>query len=702
MIWSEGAHQGCLRPKPRHARRACCNQNMRFFLPALLTVAALSAQTTLTNADSMPKVPSYGAAAVDRSVNPCDDFYHFACGTWIKNNPIPSDQAAWGSFSELNERNQFVLKDILEKAAAKGGSGTTVEQKIGGFYSSCMDVKAVNEKGFKPIAPEIDKINAIHDLNSLTEEIARLQRMNVDAVFGYGSGQDFKDATLVIATVDQGGLGLPERDYYFKTDKTSVETREKYVAYLEKTFMLLGDAADTAKEKAGTVMKIETALAKDSQDVTSRRDPATQYHLMTRAEMMALAPAFAWNEYLPMVKAEELKFNVVAPEFFKAFGRLLARLSFDDWKVYLTHQLVSANANLLSQQFDDAHFDFYSRTLSGQKEQRPRWKRCVALTDNELGEALGQAYVDRTFGAAGKEHTQQMVREIESSMEQDLKSVTWMSSETKQLAFEKLHAVANKIGYPDNWRDYSRFEVVPGDLVGNATRGREFENDRQMAKIGKPVDKKEWGMSPPTVNAYYDPQMNNINFPAGILQAPFYSASAPDAMNYGAVGAVVGHELTHGFDDQGRQFDAMGNFKDWWKKEDATEYETRAKCIEDEYGNFVADGDVKTNGKLTEGENIADNGGLRLAYMALTRLMAGKKLSDVDGFTPQQQFFLGWADVWCQNMTPQSKRLQAQTNPHALGEFRVNGTVENMPEFAQAFSCKVGQPMAPKKNCRVW
>ncbi len=676
---------------------------MRIFLPALLIGAgAISAQTTPASADSAPKVPTYGAAAVDRSVNPCNDFYHFACGTWIKNNPIPSDQASWGSFSELQERNQYVLKDILEKSAARGPAGTPVEKKIGAFYSSCMDVKAANEKGLKPLAPEMDKINAIHDLNSLSAEIGRLQRMGVDAVFGISPQQDFKDATVVLAAVDQGGLGLPERDYYFKKDKNSTELREKYVLYVQKLFELLGDSPDVAKRRAGTVMKLETALAQDSQDVTSRRDPATQYHLMTRAEMSALAPAFAWNAYLPVVHADQQKFNVVAPDFFRGMGKLLSRLSFDDWKTYLTFHLISTNANILSKPIDEAHFDFYSRTLAGQKEQRPRWKRCVAMTDNELGEALGQAYVDRMFGAEGKDRTLRMVRDIESAMEQDLKSVEWMSPETKKLAYEKLHAVANKIGYPDKWRDYSKFEVLPNDLVGNTIRGREFESDRQMAKVGQPVDKMEWLMSPPTVNAYYDPQMNNINFPAGILQPPFYGPTAPEPMNYGGMGAVVGHELTHGFDDQGRQFDALGNFKDWWKKEDAVEYEGRAKCIEDEYGNFVADGDLKQNGKLTEGENIADNGGLRLAYMALASLMSGRKLADVDGFTPQQQFFLGWADVWCQNSTPEVKRLSAQVDPHSLPEFRVNGTVANMPEFAQAFSCKVGQPMAPKKNCRVW
>lgn len=676
---------------------------MRFLLAVSLSGwLALSAQTAVTNADAGPKVPTYGASAVDRSVNPCEDFYHFACGTWMKNNPIPSDQAAWGSFAELAERNQYILKDVLEKAVARGSAGTPVEQKIGSLYASCMDVKAVNEKGFKPIAPEIDTINAIHDLPSLSQEIARLQRMGVDAVFSIGSQQDYKDATLVIGGLDQGGLGLPERDYYFKTDKTSEELRQKYVAYVQKIFMLLGDAEDSAKDKAATVMKIETALAKASQDVTSRRNPANLNHYMTRADVVALAPAFDWDRYLPIVHADLPKLNVAAPEFFKGLGALLSRLSFDDWKTYLIFHLTSSNARWLADPFADAHFDFFARTLAGQKEERPRWKRCVALTDDLLGEALGQSYVERAFGVEGKARTLKMVQEIEAAMEQDLNSVDWMTPQTKKLALEKLHAVANKIGYPDKWRDYTKFEVIAGDLVGNEQRGQEFENDRQMNKIGKPVDKKDWGMSPPTVNAYYDPQNNNINFPAGILQPPFYNPKVPDPFNYGGVGAVVGHELTHGFDDEGRQFDALGNLKDWWQKEDATEYDSRAKCIEDEYGNFVAEGDVKLNGKLTEGENIADNGGLRLAYAALHMLMAGKKLTDYEGFTPQQQFFLGWADVWCSNMTPQLRRLQALTNPHALAEYRVNGTVSNMPEFARAFSCKIGQPMAPKKTCRVW
>ncbi len=678
---------------------------MRLLFCAFVAGAFIcSAQTSAPRSESNPKLMAPGLPAVDPSVSPCDDFYKFACNNWIHNNPIPGDQPAWGRFNELQERNQTVLREILEKAASDSATAAANanDRRIGVFYGACMDVKTVDQLGFRPLGPEIDKINSIHDLLSLSLEVARLQRMGVDAIFSVASGQDFKDATKVTAQLDQGGIGLPERDYYFKTDKDTVAIRDKYLIHVEKMFGLLGEDAEKAKQDAAVVMRIETALAKDSQDVTSRRNPANEYHPMARAEMIALAPAFAWKEYLPAAGADEPEFNVVAPEFFKGVGGLLARLSYDDWKTYLVWRLVHADATLLSTPFVTENFDFFARTLLGQKEQRPRWKRCVQMTDGQLGEALGQAYVDRTFGTEGKERTVRMVREIEAAMEQDIKSVEWMTPETKQRAYEKLHAVANKIGYPDKWRDYSRLQVIPDDLVGNMTRGREFEQDRQMAKIGKPVDKLEWQMTPPTVNAYYDPQMNNINFPAGILQPPFYTPKAEEAVNYGAVGAVVGHELTHGFDDQGRQFDALGNMTDWWKKEDAAAYDERAKCIEDEYGGFVADGDLKLNGKLTEGENIADNGGLRLAYTAFTTLMSGKPLTSVGGFTPSQQFFLGFASVWCENETPQFKRLISQVDPHALSQYRVNGTVANMPEFAQAFSCKIGQPMAPKKACRVW
>ena len=673
---------------------------MRLFLCAAITLVSTAfAQTPATPAANRS---NFNVENIDRSVSPCEDFYRYACGTWLKNNPIPADRPEWGRFDELAERNQAILREILDSASRRGASGSPVDQKIGAFYRACMDEKVVEEKGDSPLKPELDRIRAIHDLPSLTLEIGRLQRMGVDAVFSTGSGQDFKDSTKVIAQLDQAGIGLPERDYYFKTDKTSEDLRQKYVKHVAKMFQLLGQDAETAQASAQVVMKMETQLADASQNVTFRRDPANEYHPMGRPQVNALAPAFDWKVFLPEAHADVQQFNVVAPDFFKGMEAMLGRLSYDDWKTYLTWHLVHSEASWLSKPFVDENFDFFALTLSGQKEQRPRWKRCVALTDGSLGEALGQAYVDRTFGVEGKERTLKMVRDIEDAMEADIKTVEWMTPETKQRAIEKLHAVANKIGYPDKWRDYSKVQVLPTDLVGNEERASEFEFDRQMAKIGQPVDKAEWQMTPATVNAYYDPQMNNINFPAGILQPPFYQVGLDYAVNYGASGAVIGHELTHGFDDQGRQFDGAGNFTDWWSKEDGAAYDAHSKCIEDEYGNFVADGEVKENGKLTEGENIADNGGLHLAYMALQKLLVGKKISEVDGFTPQQRFFLGFAGVWCTNLTPQVKRLEATTDPHSLPEYRVNGTLFNMPEFAAAFSCKAGQPMVPKTRCRVW
>jgi endothelin-converting enzyme/putative endopeptidase len=664
--------------------------------------AGLSLAVAQTPATPAANRSGFNVENIDRSVSPCEDFYRYACGTWLKNNPIPSDRPEWGRFDELAERNQAILREILDSASRRGASGSAIDQKIGAFYQACMDEKVVEQKGDSPLKPELDRIRAIHDLPSLTLEIGRLQRMGVDAVFSTGSGQDFKDSTKVIAQLDQGGIGLPEKDYYFKADKTSEDLREKYVKHVAQMFRLLGQDAEAAQTSADVVMKMETQLAQASQDVVFRRDPANEYHPMTRPQIIAIAPALDWKVFLPEVHADVQQFNVVAPDFFKGMEAMLGRLSYDDWKTYLTWHLVHSEAAWLSKPFVEENFNFYALTLSGQKEQRPRWKRCVALTDNSLGEALGQAYVDRTFGVEGKERTLKMVRDIEDAMEADIKTVEWMTPETKQRAIEKLHAVANKIGYPDKWRDYSKVEVLSGDLVGNTERAAEFEFDRQMAKIGQPVDKAEWQMTPATVNAYYDPQMNNINFPAGILQPPFYQVGLDDAVNYGASGAVIGHELTHGFDDQGRQFDGAGNFTDWWQKEDAAAYDAHSKCIEEEYGNFIADGDVKENGKLTEGENIADNGGLHLAYLALQKLLAGKKVSEIDGFTPEQRFFLGFAGVWCTNLTPQVKRLEAATDPHSLPEYRVNGTLFNMPEFAAAFSCKAGQPMVPKTRCRVW
>jgi len=661
----------------------------------LLAAAAMPAQTA--------KTPGFDISALDKTANPCEDFYQYACGTWMKNNPIPADRAIWGRFNELEERNRAILRGILEQAAVTGAQRTQDEQKIGDFYSSCIDEKSIEEKGFSPIRPELDRIAALSDKKALTGEIVQLHRAGANALFSFSSGQDFKDSTQVIAQADQGGIGLPDRDYYFREDAKSVELRRQYVAHVQKMFELLGDTPAKAAAGAKTVMEIETGLARGSLKPEERREPSRIYHKMSAAELAALAPGFSWQQYFSGVNAPPVtSLNVAVPEFFKAAQALIDREPLDNWKTYLTWHLVHAAAPLLSTPFVNANFEFYGRTLTGAKELRPRWKRCVQYVDNDLGEALGQKYVQQTFGAEGKQRTLQMVEALERALEQDIRDLDWMTPATKQKALEKLHAITNKIGYPDKWRDYSSVKIVPGDLVGNDLRATEFEFQRQLAKIGKPVDRNEWQMTPPTVNAYYDPQMNNINFPAGILQPPFYDNHIDDAVNFGAVGAVIGHELTHGFDDEGRQFDASGNLRDWWTPPDAKEFEERAACFVHEYSSFTAVDDVKLNGKLTLGENAADNGGVRIALMALRSVIADKSTPKIDDLTPEQRLFLGWGQIWCQNATPEALRLQASTNPHSPGRQRVNGVVQNMPEFQKAFACKVGQPMVRQPACRVW
>ena len=645
----------------------------------------------------------FDVSALDKSVNPCSDFYQYACGTWLKNNPIPPDQASWGRFGELAERNRVVLHTILDKAASPEGARSPLTKQIGDYYASCMDETAIERKGIIALKPELDRIAGLNSKAAFTAEIARLHNDGVDAFFGFGSGQDFKDSTAVIAQFDQSGLGLPERDYYIRDDAKSKEIREKYVVHLRKMFVLLGKTNDEASAAANSVMAFETALAKASQDVVTRRDPTKIYHKMTVAELAKLAPSFDLATYLKDVSAPKFEVvNVAAPDFITAMEQSLQPAQWPSLKNYLTWHYIHSEAALLPKDFVDETFDFYSKTLAGAKEQKARWKRCVAYTDNELGEALGRLYVEQTFGADGKERTLKMVHALEQSLGEDIKKLDWMTPETKTRALEKLAAITNKIGYPEKYRDYSSVKIVRGDALGNSQRASQVEFHRQLDKIGKPVDRLEWGMTPPTVNAYYDPQMNNVNFPAGILQPPFFDKSLDDAVNFGAIGAVVGHELTHGFDDEGRQFDAKGNLTDWWTPKDADAFETRTQCIMDEYGAFVVSGDLKLNGKLTLGENTADNGGLRIAYAALMNSLAGKMPAKRDGLTAQQRFFLGWSQVWCENGTEQQERLRVQTDPHSLDRFRVNGVVSNMPEFQQAFGCKVGDAMVRPKACRVW
>ena len=647
------------------------------------------------------ETPGFDLSAIDRAASPCQDFYQYACGSWLKNNPIPSDQASWGRFSELHERNQTILREVLEQdTVRKNRSGD--DQKLGDYYGACMDQKAIEAKGTAPLRPLFEAIDALKASQEMAGEVARLHRMGVNVLFNFSSGQDAKDSNAVIGQADQGGLGLPEKDYYFRDDPKAVETRKEYVAHVARLMQLLGSSPEAAKQQADTVMKIETALAKASQDVVTRRDPEKTYHKMKLTEFEALSDSFNWSRYFAAIQSPAIdSLNVASPDFFKGQESLLKTIPLAEWKTYFKLHTTSAMTEMLPVKFQDEAFTF-RKFLTGAKEMRPRWKRCVAATDGDLGELLGKAYVEKTFGAEGKQRTLDMVKKLETSLGQDIQQLPWMTPATKQKAIEKLHGITNKIGYPDQWRNYAGLQVIAGDAVGNSVRANEFEFNRQLQKIGKPVDRKEWFMTPPTVNAYYDPQMNNINFPAGILQPPFFDKKADDAVNYGAIGAVIGHELTHGFDDEGRQFDAEGNLKDWWTPEDTKKFEDRVDCIVKEYESYTLPGGVHMNGKLTLGENTADNGGVRIAWMALMNDLAGKTLPNKDGFSTAQRFFLGFGQIWCTNDTEEMMRLQAQTNPHAIDKYRVQGTLQNMPEFQKAFGCKAGQSMVSPNACRVW
>lgn len=639
--------------------------------------------------------------SMDRSVDPCVDFYAYACGGWIKNNPSPPDQVSWSVYSKLEDENKLVLRDILEKAAQPSASRSPVDQKIGDYYAACMDEKAIDAAGTGPLAATLRQIDDLQSTEQIPDVAAAMVYDNV--LFHFESNQDFKDSSQVIGEVDQGGLGLPDRDYYLKHDSRTRAIRRAYQAHVRKMFELLGDSPKQAKKEAKQVLRIETALAKGSMTPVERRDPRNLYHKMTLLEFEARVPNFRWYEYFEKVGIPRpASLNVASPGFFSAMNDELGQEKLPAWKAYLRWHLLHADAAFLSQPFVDESFHFYGKTLQGAQQIEPRWKRCVSYVDDDLGEALGQAYVARAFSPDAKQRALRMVTQIEAAMQRDINSLSWMSPQTRQHALQKLHAVANKIGYPDHWRDYSALSISRDDELGNVERSRTFEFHRQLAKIGKPVDRGEWQMTPPTVNAYYDPQMNDINFPAGILQPPLFDPAADDAPNYGDTGATIGHELTHGFDDEGRQFDAKGNLRDWWTPEDAKQFQQRASCLVDQYSQYKAVDDVKVNGQLTLGENVADLGGLLLAYMAWQDQTKGERLPDIDGLTPTQRFFIGYGQSWCSNTRPEMQRLWATVDPHAPDRFRAIGVVSNMPQFQRAFHCKPASPMVRKNQCRVW
>ncbi len=680
-------------------------------LAMLLSLFALAQSKTAANPPGLvippdlPNIPAFDLSSIDKSVEPCVDFYKYACSGWMAKNPIPPDQAIWGRFSGLQERNRDVLHAILEYAAKPDPKRSPVMQKIGDFYASCMDEQKANTAGAKPLQPEFDRIAKIGNKQDLVTTVAQLQGIGVNAMFFFSSQADLHQSTMQIAEVRQGGLGLPDRDYYLKDDPKSVEAREKYVAHVQKMFELLGDNPQTAAAEAKTIMTIETALAKAALDRVAIRSPENRDHPMTEKEFAALAPSASFNQYFAATGAPAIaKVNVVTPDFFKALNAQIDSVPLNDWKTYLRWHVVRTFSPWLSTPFVEEDFQFYDRYLEGQHEQQPRWKRCVRITDRELGEALGQPYVDLTFGVEGKQRTLKMVEEIEKAMGADLQTLSWMTPETKKAAAVKLAGITNKIGYPDKWRDYSKLDIIRGDFFTDLQRGNHFERMRQLNKIGKPTDKLEWGMSPPTVNAYYNPPQNNINFPAGILQPPFYDNKMDDAVNFGGIGAVIGHELTHGFDDQGSKYDAVGDLRNWWTPEDKAEFGKRTYCISDEYDQFVAVDDLHLKGRLTLGENTADNGGIRLSLMALHNKMNEENQPEkqIDGYTPDQRFFISYAQIWCQNSTAAQSRLRALTDPHSPGQYRVNGVVSNMPEFQQAWGCKAGQPMVRANACRVW
>jgi putative endopeptidase len=668
---------------------------------------SFSADTPASDVPTEPKAPvSFDLSAIDKTADPCVDFYAFACGNWRKANPIPGDQSRWGRFNELAERNRYLLYVDLKAAADHPTS--PLQRKYGDFFAACMNTDIAEQLGDKPLLPVFHRIEAMKDKKELAATVAWLEAQNgTGSLFRFGVQQDQKDSSQQIEGVGQGGITLPDRDYYLEANERMATIRGQYHDYIASIMKLTGDSDGKADTEATQVIGIETELAKGSMPRDQMRDPDKRYHIMTLTQLEALEPTFNWQAYFSGIHAPAVDtLNVGQPDFFTAENTVLTSQSLDALKAYLKFHAINNVAPWLSASYADANFNFFQKTLNGQAEQTARWKRCTSVTDRALGEAVGQDWVKQNFPPQAKQNMEQLVAALEKALGQDIQSLPWMTDDTKKQAEEKLADFRQKIGYPDKWRDYTPLKITRGDFVSDLRNSSKFEFNYDLNKVGKPVDEKEWGMTPPTVNAYYNPGMNDINFPAGILQPPFYDFSKDPAVNFGGIGVVIGHEMTHGFDDEGSKYDGKGNVKPWWTDADRKAFEAKLDCEVKEYGGFEPVDGVHLNGKLTLGENTADNGGIRLAYMAF---LADAKRKGIDltakdeyGYTPIQHFFLAFGQDWCGGFRPQLTRLLVQTDPHSPDPIRANGVIQNMPEFGKAFGCKAGQPMMPVNACHVW
>ena len=642
---------------------------------------------------------------MDLSVSPCVDFYQYANGGWLGRNPIPADQSSWGISSEMRERNYLLLREIMDEAAAANAPAGTNKQKVADFWRTAMDTEKLERDGAAPLAADLQRIAAIAGPADVAAYVREQQRRGSNAAFGLGVLQDLQDSTTYMVYAVQGGLGLPDRDYYTRTDAESAALRDKYVTHVAGMLQLLGDTPEAAAAAAREILALETRLANASLTNVELRDPANYYNVKTPAEADALSPRLPWTALFDHLGLAALpKFSYAHPKFFAELDKALGDVPVDTWKSYLRWHLVNEAAPYLSEAFVEKDFDFYNRTLQGTKEMRPRWKRAIDQTSASLGEALGEVYVEKAFPPATKARADQMIEGLRSAVQMRISALDWMGDATKQQALGKLGTFVSKIGYPDEWRDYSALTVGRESYLANVRAANEFETRRNLDKIGKPIDRNEWGMAPQTINAYYNPLQNEIVFPAAIMQPPFFDGTIDDAVNYGAMGGVIGHEFMHGFDDQGSRFDAQGNMKSWWTDEDRKRFEERTKKLVDQYGRFVAVDDLKVNGELTLGENIGDLAGVTMAYYAHQAALKGQERKEIDGFTPEQRFFLAWAQSWRRNYRPEALKLQVNTDPHSPSKFRVIGPISNMPEFAAAFGCKEGDPMVvpAAERAAIW